>query len=321
VELRQNGGFGGLKLVEHHEPGFSDRDPGGLKALVERRAADLSSYPDLAVIYLGMRAYSLRGLFTVASLRSQVLKAVGEKPEGLLFHESFYFSLAPLHIGLRQYWRDFESLQRWTRALPHRGWWINIVQRMSGIATVTRSVQERLRGRWPGTSVVATRKTLWGPLDKRAVHLGGGGTHRIGLGDAILIKNNHLPLLAGSEEEAVPFGIARAWKFRKEAAFIEVEVKSHAAALAAAETFRRVQEEASERYPCLLMLDNVRPHQILSILGDLRKKGLSDYILIEASGGISEENVETYADTGVDAISMGTLTHSARALDFSQRIS
>jgi nicotinate-nucleotide pyrophosphorylase (carboxylating) len=169
--------------------------------------------------------------------------------------------------------------------------------------------------------VVATRKTLWGLLDKRAVHLGGGGTHRIGLGDAILIKNNHLALLASREEEAAPLGIARAWNFRKDAAFIEVEVRGEAAALAAAETFRRVQEEASERYPCLLMLDNMMPKEIHSILDGLRKKDLWDYILTEASGGISEQNVEAYADSGVDAISMGALTHSARALDLCQRIS
>jgi len=198
---------------------------------------------------------------------------------------------------------------------------LNIVQRMSGIATLTRCLGERVRGRCPSTRVVATRKTLWGLLDKRAVHLGGGGTHRIGLGDAILIKNNHLALLASREEDAAPLGITRAWNFRKDAAFIEVEVRGEAAALVAAETFRRVQEEASERYPCLLMLDNMMPKEIRSILDGLRKRDLWDYILTEASGGISEQNVEAYAHTGVDAISMGALTHSARALDLCQRIS
>jgi len=197
---------------------------------------------------------------------------------------------------------------------------LNIVQRMSGIATLTRCLGERVRGRSPSTRVVATRKTLWGLLDKRAVHLGGGGTHRIGLSDAILIKNNHLALLASREEEAAPLGIERAWNFRKDAAFIEVEVTGEAAALAAAETFRRMQEESSERYPCLLMLDNMMPKEIRSILDGLRKKALWDYILTEASGGISEQNVEAYADSGVDAISMGALTHSARALDLCQRI-
>jgi hypothetical protein len=86
-------------------------------------AADLGAYPNLVAIYLGMRVYTLRGLWTVASLRTEVLKSVDAKPDGLLFHESFYFSLFPLHIGLRQYWRDFDSLERWTRALPHQKWW------------------------------------------------------------------------------------------------------------------------------------------------------------------------------------------------------
>ena len=83
---------------------------------------------------------------------------------------------------------------------------LNLLQRMSGIATLTRCLQERVRGRSISTRIVATRKTLWGLLDKRAVHLGGGGTHRIGLGDAILIKNNHLALIAQREEEAAPLG-------------------------------------------------------------------------------------------------------------------
>lgn len=159
-----------------------------------------------------------------------------------------------------------------------------------------------------------------GLLDKRAVHLGKGGTHRIGLGDAILIKNNHLALIASREEQAAPLAIQKAWHLRKEAAFIEVEVRGEAAALAAAQTFRSLQQEASAQYPCVLMLDNMAPPQISSILDALRRERLWDDTLIEASGGVSEKNVEAYAVTGVDAISIGALTHSPRALDLSQRI-
>jgi nicotinate-nucleotide pyrophosphorylase (carboxylating) len=198
---------------------------------------------------------------------------------------------------------------------------LNLLQRLSGIATLTRCLQERVRRRCPSTRIVATRKTLWGLLDKRAVHLGGGGTHRIGLGDAILIKNNHLALIGSSEEEAAPIAVARAWKHRKQAAFIEVEVRGEGAALRAAGTFRNLQEESGERYPCLLMLDNLEPRAISSVLDSLRRERLWEYALIEASGGISQQNIETYADTGVDAISVGALTHSSRALDLCQRIS
>jgi hypothetical protein len=74
--------------------------------------ADLSAYPQLVVIYLGMRVYRWRGLRTVLRVRSEIHKALAQNLDGLLFHESFYFSLLPLHIGLRQYWRDFDSLDR-----------------------------------------------------------------------------------------------------------------------------------------------------------------------------------------------------------------
>jgi nicotinate-nucleotide pyrophosphorylase (carboxylating) len=198
---------------------------------------------------------------------------------------------------------------------------LNLIQRMSGIATAIRCLQERAQRHCPATRIVGTRKTPWGLLDKRALHLGNGGTHRLGLGDAIVVKNNHLALLAAREEEAAPIAIEKAWAFRKDSAFIEVEVRGEAAARAASEAFRRVQENAAEEYPCLLMLDNMTPDQVGAILDTLRRENLWDHVLIEASGGISESNVEAYAARGVDAISIGALTHSARALDICQRIS
>jgi len=198
---------------------------------------------------------------------------------------------------------------------------LNLIQRMSGIATATRCLQERVRQRGSATRIVGTRKTPLGLLDKRALHLGSGGTHRLGLGDAILIKNNHLALLASREEEAAPLAIEKAWKFRKQSAFIEVEVRGGGAAREAARTFRQLQEAAAEEYPCLLMLDNMTPSEISAILDMLRREGLWDHTLIEASGKISETNVEAYASCGVDAVSIGSLTHSARALDLCQRIS
>lgn len=198
---------------------------------------------------------------------------------------------------------------------------LNLIQRMSGVATAIRCVQERAGRRCPATRIVGTRKTPWGLLDKRALHLGNGGTHRLGLGDAIVVKNNHLALLASREEDAAPMAIERAWPFRKDSAFIEIEVRGEAAARAAADAFRRMQGDAAEEYPCLLMLDNMTPDRIGAILDMLRREKLWDHVLIEASGGISEANAEAYAARGVDAISIGALTHSARALDICQRIS
>jgi nicotinate-nucleotide pyrophosphorylase (carboxylating) len=198
---------------------------------------------------------------------------------------------------------------------------LNLLQRMSGIATMARSFDERARGRGDRARVTGTRKTPWGLLDKRALHLGGAGTHRLGLGDAILIKNNHLAQLAPSEAEAARLAIERAWKLRQQAAFIECEVRARETARAAARAFRRLLEESSEAYPCLLLLDNMTADQIAGVVDTLQRDSLWDHVLLEASGGISETNIDAYAATGVDAISLGALTHSARALDLCLRIS
>jgi nicotinate-nucleotide pyrophosphorylase (carboxylating) len=198
---------------------------------------------------------------------------------------------------------------------------LNLLQRMSGIATAARCLQERASRKSSRTRIVGTRKTPWGVLDKRALHLGNGGTHRLGLGDAILIKNNHLALLAKREEDAAPVAIEKAWKCREDAAFIEIEVRGEPAARAAAETFRRLRKDGAEGYPCVLMLDNMTAEQAGAILGMLQRDNLWNDTLIEASGGITETNLEAYAALGVDAISIGALTHSAKALDICQRIS
>ena len=198
---------------------------------------------------------------------------------------------------------------------------LNLLQRLGGMASATRHLQELVHRQNPEAHVVATRKTPWGLLDKRAVHLGGGGTHRLGLWDAILVKNNHLALLANREEEAARIAVERAWQARRAAAFIEVEVRSEEAAIAAAEAFRRLQESTqAEPVACFLLLDNMPPARISETLAGLRSRGLLDHVLIEASGNISESNIEEYAACGVDAISMGALTHSARSLDLCQRL-
>jgi hypothetical protein len=101
-------------------------------AKVERRTVDLSGYPDMVVIYLGMRVNALTGLKRLFGLGPQIADSVKAKPEGLLLHEDFLFSLFPLHVGMRQYWRDFESLERWTRSEPHRLWWKKFLQDSGG---------------------------------------------------------------------------------------------------------------------------------------------------------------------------------------------
>jgi nicotinate-nucleotide pyrophosphorylase (carboxylating) len=200
---------------------------------------------------------------------------------------------------------------------------LNLLQRMCGIATATQRLQERARRQCPATRIVGTRKTPWGLLDKRAIHLGGGGTHRLGLGDGIVVKNNHLALLAQREEQAAPLAVEKAWKSRRRSSFIEVEVRSEEGALAAAHAFKRLRAEApaaTRGYPFLVMLDNLMPDDVRQIIVAMRREKVWEGTLVEASGGITETNMELYAAAEVDAISLGTLTHSGRALDLSQRI-
>lgn len=198
---------------------------------------------------------------------------------------------------------------------------LNLLQRMSGIATYTQRLQNIVRGRGgdapPNANIIATRKTPWGLLDKRAAHLGGGGTHRLGLGDAILIKTNHLRLFAPDESDAIPMALNRAWSERHRAGFIEVEVTGSAGAMAAGRAFRdlRRSDTNADSYPCIVMLDNRSADEVGRIIAALRSEELWDDILIEVSGGISEAGLEAYADSGVDAISIGALTHSCKALD------
>lgn len=101
-------------------------------AKVNRQTVDLSGYPDLVVIYLGMQAYTPRGLLSLARLGPQIRKAEKAQPDGLLGHEYFVFVTLPPHIAFRQYWRDFDSMEAWTRTLPHQGWWRNFLKDSSG---------------------------------------------------------------------------------------------------------------------------------------------------------------------------------------------
>jgi hypothetical protein len=99
---------------------------------VERRTVDLSAYPDLVVIYLGMRVNRLTGLKTLFGFGPKIANSVAAQPDGLLLHENFLFSLFPMHAGMREYWRDIESLLAWTRSEPHRQWWKDFLRNSGG---------------------------------------------------------------------------------------------------------------------------------------------------------------------------------------------
>ncbi len=183
---------------------------------------------------------------------------------------------------------------------------LNIISRMSGIATTTRKLIGKIRKAKLKTKVACTRKVAPGLLyfDKKAVLIGGGDTHRLHLDDMILIKDNHI-IVAGSIKKAIE-------KVRKDASFskkIEVEVTRVKDVLAVA----RARAD-------IIMLDNFTPKRIEKAIRLLKKERLFGKVLLEASGGITVENILAYASKGVDIISLGEITHSAKALDISLEI-
>jgi len=178
---------------------------------------------------------------------------------------------------------------------------LNILSRMSGIATTTKKLIEKLQNAGLKTKVACTRKTAPGLLyfDKKAVLVGGGDTHRLHLDDMLLIKDNHVAV-ANSIENAVK-------KVRKEASFskkIEVEAAKVDDVLAAAKAGADI-----------IMLDNFSPKQIEKAVKALKKAGFLGKVLLEASGGITAESIIAFASTGVDIVSLGEITDSPKALD------
>lgn len=182
---------------------------------------------------------------------------------------------------------------------------LNLLSRMSGIATATYRFTEKLRKANSMAKVAATRKTAPGLqyFDKKAVLIGGGDPHRLRLDDMILIKDNHVAI-AGSVEKAVKK--AKKVSFSKK---IEVEVSSSTDAVKAAEAGADI-----------VMLDNFSPQQILEAVNSFKQAGFFGRVLLEVSGGITEQNLLEYASAQVDIISVGSLTHSVKALDISLEI-
>ena len=179
---------------------------------------------------------------------------------------------------------------------------LNILQRMSGIATLTRRYVDAVAG--TGATILDTRKTAPGlrVLDKWAVRCGGGTNHRLDLSDGVLIKNNHIALAGG----VVP-ALERALKNRRGSQIIEIEVRS-------LDQLKLVLEHGAEA----VLLDNMTPDQVRQAVELV--SGLERRIPLEASGGITLENVREYAIAGVNFISVGALTHSVHAVDLSMRI-
>ena len=180
---------------------------------------------------------------------------------------------------------------------------LNLLSRMSGIATQTNMLVSKIRKINKKTNLYSTRKTAPGLryFDKEAVKIGGGHKHRMALDDMVMIKDNHL-LLCNSIEDIIK-------KARKQHKRVEVEVENQRDAILAANCGATI-----------IMLDNFSPVQIKKTITALQKKKLRNNIKLEASGGINSKNITAYAKTSVDVISVGYITNSVNGLDLSLEV-
>jgi nicotinate-nucleotide pyrophosphorylase (carboxylating) len=178
---------------------------------------------------------------------------------------------------------------------------LNFVQRLSGIATLTRRYVDAVAGL--SCRILDTRKTTpgWRLLEKYAVRCGGGHNHRTGLYDGILIKDNHLAALAG---HADPVGEAVRRARQKHGTSIPLEIE--------VDTLAQLDQALAER-PDIVLLDNMTPDQMREAVR--RRNAVAPGLLLEASGGVTLQTVRGIAEAGVDRVSVGALTHSAPALD------
>ena len=180
---------------------------------------------------------------------------------------------------------------------------LNLLSRMSGIATQTNFLVSKIRKINRKTKLYSTRKTAPGLrfFDKEAIMIGGGHKHRMSLNDMVMIKDNHL-LVTNSME-----GIIK--NARKRHKHVEVEVENQRDAILAASSGATI-----------VMLDNFSPVQIKKTITELQKKKLRNKVKLEASGGINSKNISAYTKTGVDMISVGSITNSVKGLDLSLEV-
>ena len=180
---------------------------------------------------------------------------------------------------------------------------LNLISRMSGISTHTNLLVSKIRKINKKTKLYSTRKTAPGLrfFDNEAVEIGGGHKHRMSLNEMVMIKDNHL-LVSKSMKDIIK-------NARKRHKNVEVEVESQRDAILAANTGATI-----------IMLDNFSPEQIKKTITALQKKKLRNKVKLEASGGINSKNIGAFAKTGVDMISVGSITNSVKGLDLSLEV-
>ena len=193
---------------------------------------------------------------------------------------------------------------------------LNILQRMSGISTATNSLITKNNLKTP---LASTRKTLWGLLDKKAVSIGGGLTHRLSLSDEILIKDNHLDIMAKKSHitrlESLKIILNFIKKSQVKKPFeIEVETEKEAYFL------NNFYQETNITAPLIIMLDNFKPKIAFRTIKTIKQQKNITPVIFELSGGINEDNIKDYDQVNADVISLGILAHSSKALDVSLHV-
>jgi len=280
------------------------------------------------------------------SMKAEIIAKEDGVIAGLDESKQFYTSKG---FDVKSYYNDGDEIKKGYKVLCIEGkaksmliyerTILNFMQRMSGIATATKKLKDKIKDY--DTAIVATRKTQQRFFDKRAVTLGGGYTHRLGLYDAVMIKDTHLDHLRNEGiDDVIEEAIERASRYLEDEniKFVEIEVTNLEEAVRAASKFKDIYirnankffedpslsaKEKYEYFPPnigIIMLDNMKPSKIKKTISKLKKEDLYFYVLLEASGMINEKNIEKYAKTGVDVVSLGSITHSVKALDLSQKI-
>jgi len=271
-----------LRQMVYEDLGFEDITTNAL--IPEDRESDARIIAKEKGIISGVHAVS--ELFDEFNLKTNIFKKEGDKVKK-----------SDIIMEIKGNTRLILSLERTT---------LNLLMRMSGIATSTFNTLKDMREVNDDIILACTRKTT--PrlqfFEKYAVKIGGGDTHRFRLDDCVLIKDNHIKVVGDIEG-----AIVRAKNNVSFTKKIEIEVETLDDAVNAVKTGADI-----------VMLDNMGPDEIENVLSFLESAGLRNKALIEVSGGIKPENIGEYAKTGVDIISAGFLTHSAKALDLNLEI-
>lgn len=190
---------------------------------------------------------------------------------------------------------------------------LNILQRMSGIATYTNFLIKKNSLK---TSLASTRKTLWGLLDKKAIFIGAGLTHRLSLSDEILIKDNHIDIMAKNLQLTRLESLKKILTIIKNSQIkrpFEIEVETEKEAHFLNNFYQKINVSA----PLIIMLDNFKPKIAFRTIKTIKQQKNITPVIFELSGGINENNIKDYDQANADVLSLGFLTHSSKALDIS----